>query len=87
MLCQAVFYIYLCTKFSRQVIVTNLVDWSQQNNNNNNINDNNVNGVSQDSNNVASTVNVANQIGVTVLPIPGRRRRRSLVSINTCPPS
>ena len=39
--------------------------------------------MSQDSNNVASTVNVANQIGVTVLPIPGRRRRRSLVSTNT----
>lgn len=48
------------------------------NNNNNNINDNNVNAISQSSNNVASTVNAANQIGVTVLPIPGKRSIRLL---------
>ena len=48
------------------------------NNNNNNINDNNLNAISQESNNVASTVNVANQVGITILPIPGRRRRRSV---------
>lgn len=43
------------------------------NNNNNNINDNNVNTITQNSNNVASNVNAANQIGVVVLPIPGKR--------------
>ena len=43
------------------------------NNNNNNANKNNINAISQDSNNVASNTNAVNQIGVTVLPIPGKR--------------
>lgn len=43
------------------------------NNNNNNANKNNVNAITQDSNNVASNTNAVNQIGVTVLPIPGKR--------------
>ena len=43
------------------------------NNNNNNKNDNNINAISQNSNNVATNTNAANQIGVTVLPIPGKR--------------
>ena len=50
------------------------------NNNNNNINDNNFNAVNQQSNNVQSTVNAANQIGVTILPIPGKRSLRNQVS-------
>ena len=45
-----------------------------------NVNDNNINAISQDSNNVASTVNAANQIGVTVLPIPGKRSVRLIES-------
>jgi hypothetical protein len=43
------------------------------NNNNNNKNDNNINAISQNSNNVATNTNVGNSIGVTVLPIPGKR--------------
>ena len=43
------------------------------NNNNNNKNDQNINAISQNSNNVATNTNVGNQIGVTVLPIPGKR--------------
>ena len=43
------------------------------NNNNNNANKNNINAINQDSNNVASNTNAVNQIGVTVLPIPGKR--------------
>ena len=43
------------------------------NNNDNNKNDQNINAISQNSNNVATNTNVGNQIGVTVLPIPGKR--------------
>ena len=55
------------------------------NNNNNNKNDQNVNAISQNSNNVATNTNAANGIGVTVLPIPGKRSLdfwRSLSTIN-----
>lgn len=44
--------------------------------NNNNVNTNNLNVVNQVSNNVQTSVNSANQIGITILPIPGRRRKR-----------
>ena len=43
------------------------------NNNNNNKNDQNINAISQNSNNVATNTNSGNVIGVTVLPIPGKR--------------
>ena len=43
------------------------------NNNNNNKNDQNINAISQNSNNVATNTNAGNAIGVTVLPIPGKR--------------
>jgi len=49
------------------------------NNNNNNANKNNINAISQDSNNVASNTNAVNQIGVTVLPIPGKRSVDDLI--------
>jgi len=49
------------------------------NNNNNNANKNNINAISQDSNNVASNTNAVNQIGVTVLPIPGKRSVDNLI--------
>jgi len=55
------------------------------NNNNNNKNDQNINAISQNSNNVATNTNAANGIGVTVLPIPGKRSLdfwRSLSTIN-----
>ena len=50
------------------------------NNNNNNKNDNNINAISQNSNNVATNTNVGNAIGVTVLPIPGKRCVSKLIS-------
>ena len=52
------------------------------NNNNNNKNDQNINAISQNSNNVASNTNVGNAIGVTVLPIPGKRSLDFWRSIN-----
>ena len=56
------------------LLVFNLVANVNNNlNNNNNANKNNINAISQDSNNVASNTNAVNQIGVTVLPIPGKR--------------
>jgi len=63
------------------------------NNNNNNKNDQNINAISQNSNNVATNTNSGNVIGVTVLPIPGKRSLnfwKSLTLPNTpksCPAS
>ena len=58
------------------------------NNNNNNKNDQNINAISQNSNNVATNTNVGNQIGVTVLPIPGKRAidslRQKVVKLKQC---
>ena len=58
------------------------------NNNNNNKNDQNINAISQNSNNVATNTNVGNQIGVTVLPIPGKRAidslRQNVVKLKKC---
>ena len=54
------------------------------NNNNNNNNDNNINAIDQNSQNTATNTNSANQISVTVLPIPGKRSFRRLRSINSC---
>ena len=50
------------------------------NNNNNNNNDNNINAVDQNSQNTVTNTNAANQISVTVLPIPGKRSFRKLRS-------
>ena len=46
------------------------------NNNNNNNNDNNINSITQDSNQVSANTNVNNQIGIVILPIPGKRRKK-----------
>ena len=56
------------------------------NNNNNNNNDNNVNAIDQNSQNTVTNTNAANQISVTILPIPGRRSFRKLrsTSHNIC---
>ena len=50
------------------------------NNNNNNNNDNNINAIDQNSQNTATNTNAANQISVTVLPIPGKRSIEHLKS-------
>ena len=50
------------------------------NNNNNNNNDNNINAIDQNSQNTVTNTNAANQISVTVLPIPGKRSFRKLRS-------
>ena len=55
------------------------------NNNNNNNNDNNLNAVDQNSQNTVTNTNAANQISVTVLPIPGKRSFRKLRSVASCP--
>ena len=52
------------------------------NNNNNNNNDNNINAIDQNSQNTVTNTNAANQISVTILPIPGRRSFRKLRSIS-----
>ena len=56
------------------------------NNNNNNNNDNNINAIDQNSQNTVTNTNAANQISVTILPIPGRRSFRKLRSTSpiTC---
>lgn len=51
------------------------------NNNNNNNNDNNINTIDQNSQNTVTNTNAANQISVTVLPIPGKRSFRKLRSL------
>ena len=48
------------------------------NNNNNNNNDNNINALDQNSQNTVTNTNSANEIGVTILPIPGKRSLRHL---------
>ena len=47
------------------------------NNNNNNNNDFNLNSISQDSNSVVSNSDNQNTIMAMILPVPGRRRKRS----------
>jgi len=55
------------------------------NNNNNNNNENNLNGISQNANSVSSNTNAVNTIGVTVLPIPGKRSLRFRRFTQQCP--
>ena len=52
------------------------------NNNNNNNNDINLNSVTQDSNSVVSNSDNMNSIMAEILPVPGKRRKRFIVSFD-----